>query len=134
MDNGPDWVSAWETGAQDRTQALALSRNGQKLARLAECDVIHIFDVGTREVHSSISMDSRPWSISFSWDSKHILINTQAGKVDLFNIDTGNFDQFYEGPPPSTFIIRAVFGGFRDKFVLSAAEGRTLTSWKLWAD
>lgn len=135
-DKGPDSVSTWETAVAHKTEALALSRDGQKLARMTDDDGIHIFNVGTREVHFSMSMDSRPTSLSFSWDSQHILINTEAGKGCLFNIDTENFDRFYEGSPSlkTEYIIRAVFGGFHGRFVLSAAEGRMLISWELSAE
>lgn len=86
--------------------------------------VIHIFDVGTRELLSKIEMSSRPTSVSMSYDSEHMLVNTLDGKVHLLHIDTESFVKSYEGPPEGTdYVTRAVFGGPRDEFVLSAAEG-----------
>lgn len=109
-----------------RTEALALSRDSRKLARMTDIDVIHIFDVGTRRMLSQIEMASRPTSVSMSWDSEHMLVKTLEGKVHLLHIDTQTFVKAYEGPPAGMeYITRAVFGGPRDEFVLSAAEGMT---------
>lgn len=125
-DNWPACISTWRTGTTYRTEALALSPEGQKLVRMTDEDVIEVFDVSTKTLTTTISMHSRPLSIEISWDSKNILVNSQAGHLHVLDIGTGAIIDSYKGPTMrAEFIIRAVFGAPQDEFVLSAAEGAT---------
>lgn len=125
-DNWPACISTWKTGTAYRTEALALSPEGQKLVRMTDEDIIEVFDVSTKALTTTITMPSRPLSIEISWDSRKVLVNTQEEHLQVLELETGDLVDSYKGPTMRTeYIVRAVFGAPQDEFVLSAAEGET---------
>lgn len=113
------------SGDTFRVHDLALSPDGTRLVVLLETRIL-IYDFGSYEkVHEyKVGKDTKLTSVCISQDSNFMLISMNQNKIALMDIETLVEVEVYEGHLQSDYIIRSVFGGASQNFVVSGSEGK----------
>lgn len=114
---------------QHRTEDVALSPDGHWLVAMDERSRIHVYNFGTRELHYEMSLLSRPLSITISQDSNFLLVGSQDGEINLFDLITREKIRKYLGAKGGDFLIRSTLGGANENFVISGSEDGKLVLW-----
>jgi WD40 repeat protein len=112
-----------EDGSKLRANDLAISPDGRRLVVLSESSIV-VFDFTSYEKIIDWQLDDvKLTSVTISQDSRHMLISMNPDKIKLMEIDTGEVIQRFEAHQQREFIIRSVFGGADENFVVSGSEG-----------
>lgn len=111
----------WPTS--HRTEDLALSPDERWLIAMDEQQRLHVYNYATREHVYNYQLSARATSLSFSIDSKHVLVNKTDNEALLINIETRDTVQRYIGHTGGNYTIRSDFGGANENFVISGSEG-----------
>lgn len=106
-----------------RTEDLALSPDGRWLVAMDDKKHIYVYDFVTRDLKYEMELATRPTSVSITEDSKYLLVNKQDGEAQLYNIINRAAVQKYVGHSVGEYVIRSVFGGAHESFVISGSEG-----------
>jgi WD repeat-containing protein 26 len=109
-----------------RTEDLSLSRDQRWLVAMDEQHHLHVYNFATREHLYDIALSARATSLSFSRDSRHVLVNKADNEAVLIDIETRDAVQRYTGHSGGSFTIRSDFGGANENFVISGSEGKCL--------
>lgn len=112
-----------EDGSKLRANDLAISPDGRRLVVVSESSIV-VFDFTSYEKIIDWQLDDvKLTSVTISQDSRHMLISMNPDKIKLMEIDTGEVIQRFEAHQQREFIIRSVFGGADENFVVSGSEG-----------
>jgi hypothetical protein len=83
---------------------------------------IHFYDMRQQEELGSIYMKDEMTSVSFSEDSRHVLINQRPNEAQMWDFVRQSLVQRYTGHHIHNFVIRSCFGGAEESFVVSGSE------------
>ena len=124
-----DLIYDW--GRDHRIQDLAVSPNGHYLVAM-DIHHIHVYNFVTRELEYEMDLKVQLRSVSISQNSRHLLVNKKDGEARMLDLDTRETVRtFATGDKPGEFVIRSVFGGANESFVISGSEGKNLLPWTL---
>jgi WD40 repeat protein len=112
----------WERS--HRIADVAISPDGQRLVAMDHTSYLHIYNFVTRDLEYSFDLKVRGSSLSFSKNSAEVIVNNIAGETLLFDIESQMIVRQYEGQKGGKFVIRTVFGGASESFIISGSEGR----------
>ncbi|KAH7079739.1 WD repeat-containing protein 26 [Paraphoma chrysanthemicola] len=119
-----------QDGSKLRANDLAISPDGQRLVVVSESSIV-VFDFTSYEKIGDWQLDdAKLTSVAISQDSRHMLISMNPDKIKLMEIDTGEVIQRFEGHQQREFIIRSVFGGADENFVVSGSEDSRIYIWR----
>ncbi|KIW07434.1 uncharacterized protein PV09_02274 [Verruconis gallopava] len=123
-------VYTWSNDANMRIFDVALSPDGQKLVALLVYQIL-VYDFFTRELINRYEFGKAMMtSVKISADSKHMLVGMNDNKIRLMAIDTGEVLQTFEGHKQANFMIKSVFGGANESFVVSGSEDSKIYIWR----
>ncbi|KAF2727694.1 WD40 repeat-like protein [Polyplosphaeria fusca] len=106
-----------------RVNDLAISPDGERLVVLLQSRIL-VYDFLSFDKMYEYTMDGVKFtSVAISRDSQHMLLSMNENRIELFELDTGEFIRKYEGHVQTQFIIRSSFGGANENFVVSGSEG-----------
>ncbi|KAI1438784.1 WD40 repeat-like protein [Xylaria sp. CBS 124048] len=112
-----------------RVEELAISPDGRWLVAM-DCEKhIHVFNFVTKDFEYKLDLRVRLTSLSFSHDSRHLLVNQTNGCAQLIDLVRRSPVQQYVGHKGGEFIIRATLGGANESFVISGSEDGTIHIW-----
>lgn len=106
-----------------RVQDLAITPDGRRLIAAEVEPKLHVYNFHTREEEYCLSLSSKPTSVTVSADSRQMLVNLAEGQIQLVDIETTEIIRRYRGHKQGQFIIRSIFGGAAENFVVSGSEG-----------
>jgi WD40 repeat protein len=107
-----------------RIYDVALSPDGRRLVALLDSCIL-VYDFFTKELVNQYEFDKvKMTSVKISGDSKHMLVSMNENKIRLMVMDTGETVQTFEGHRQANYMIRSVFGGAEESFVVSGSEGK----------
>jgi WD40 repeat protein len=116
-------VYTWSKDSKMRIYDVALSRDGRRLVALLDSCIL-VYNFFTRELINEYSFDKvKMTSVKISSDSKHMLVGMNENKIRLMVMDTGETLQTFDGHKQANYMIRSVFGGADESFVVSGSEG-----------
>lgn len=121
-------LHTWKDGF--RTQDCAISPDGRRIVAADTAAKIHVFDFNTHEKEYSLALQSKATSVTISQDSKHMLVNLADGEIQLIDMDTTAVVRRFRGHQQGNFVIRSVFGGAAENFVVSGSEGNSFLAYK----
>jgi WD40 repeat protein len=114
----------WAKDAKMRIYDVALSPDGRRLVALLDSCIL-VYDFFTKELVNQYEFDKvKMTSVKISGDSKHMLVSMNENKIRLMVMDTGETVQTFEGHRQANYMIRSVFGGAEESFVVSGSEGK----------
>jgi WD40 repeat protein len=117
----------YDWGRPHRIQAIALSSNGSLLVATDTENHLHVYNFITRELEYEMDFKVRLTSVSFTKDSNYILISKIDGEIRLFSVEDRKSIRTFAGQKPGKFVIRSVFGGADESFVISGSDGKILS-------
>ncbi|KAF7715727.1 Uncharacterized protein PECH_006129 [Penicillium ucsense] len=120
-------LHTWKEGF--RTQDCAISPDGRRVVAADTLAKIHVFDFHSHEKEYCLSLQSKATSVTISQDSKHMLVNLADGEIQLIDIDTTTVIRRFRGHQQGKFVIRSVFGGAAENFVVSGSEDSKIYVW-----
>lgn len=112
-----------------RVQDVAITPNGRRLIAADVDSRLHVYNFHTHDEEYCLSLSSKPTSISVSSDSRHMLVNLSEGQIQLLDIETTEIIRRFRGHKQGTFIIRSIFGGAAENFVVSGSEDSSIYIW-----
>ncbi|CAN9279521.1 unnamed protein product [Alternaria alternata] len=113
-----------------RVNDLAVSADGQRLVVITESSIV-VFDFASYEKIAEFQLDdTKLTSVTISQDSRHMLVSMSPDQIKLMEIDTGDVIQRFEAHVQKQFIIRSVFGGADENFVVSGSEDSRIYIWR----
>ncbi|KAJ0413038.1 hypothetical protein BJY00DRAFT_320196 [Aspergillus carlsbadensis] len=74
-------------------------------------------------------LDSEPTCVTASQDSKHILVTLRSSEIQLINTVRKTITRCFRGQHAGRYIIRSVFFGARESYVLSGSEDSRVYVW-----
>lgn len=83
---------------------------------------IHFFDLEGRQEVGSIYLWDELTSISFSEDSKYILVNQRPNESQIWNVERQSLVMRLNGHKVQKHVIRSCFGGVEKAFVITGSE------------
>ncbi|EPS34943.1 hypothetical protein PDE_09908 [Penicillium oxalicum 114-2] len=107
----------------------AISPDGRRIVAADTAAKIHVFDFNTHEKEYSLALQSKATSVTISQDSKHMLVNLADGEIQLIDMDTTAVVRRFRGHQQGNFVIRSVFGGAAENFVVSGSEDSKIYVW-----
>jgi len=123
-DDECELVWTWSRDDKMRIYDVALSPDGRRMVALLDSCVL-VYDFLTRELVNRYSFDKvKMTSVKISQDSKHMLVSMNENKIRLMVMDTGEILQTFDGHKQANYMIRSVFGGADESFVVSGSEGK----------
>lgn len=125
-DMNGDVVHRW-TGI--RPLNMAITPDGTKLIVLCSDDIIHVYNLDTREQITAIKIDSSLTSVTVSSDSRFALINVKPDEVHLWDLSSYRLIRKYVGQLQKEFIIRSCFGGIHENLILSGSQDSHIYIW-----
>lgn len=111
-----------------RVQDCAISPDGKRLVAADTALKIHVFDFESREEDYCLSLSSKPTSVTISQDSRHLIVNLAEGEIQLIDLETTDVVQRFSGHKQGEYIIRSIFGGAGENFVVSGSEGKSYSA------
>jgi WD40 repeat protein len=124
---------AWKAGW--RVQDCAISPDAQRLVAVSGENEIYVFDFVTKEkIYNKTVTAEKLTCINVSQDSAYILINRSDNEVQMLEIDTAAMVQRYIGQKQGRYVIRSIFGGAGENFVVSGSEGWSYSPEIPWMD
>ncbi|KAH7924512.1 WD40 repeat-like protein [Leucogyrophana mollusca] len=114
-------TSAFEPlqGHTDRVTAVAWSQDGKKFASISVDKNLWVWDAGTRQLTAGpFRCENHNWSIVFSSDGRHIICGDLAGRIWIFDYQSGCLASF----GPLVGHTRVVYS------LVSLANGRRVAS------
>jgi WD repeat-containing protein 26 len=121
-----DVVHRW-TGI--RPLNMAITPDGNKLVVLCSDDIIHVYNLETRDQITAIKIDSSLTSVTISSDSRFALINVKPDEVHLWDLFSYRLVRKYVGQLQKEFIIRSCFGGIHENLILSGSQDSHIYVW-----
>ncbi|KFY48133.1 hypothetical protein V495_01585 [Pseudogymnoascus sp. VKM F-4514 (FW-929)] len=119
----------YDWGRPHRIQAIALSNDGSLLVATDTENHLHVYNFTTRELEYEMDFKVRLTSVSFTKDSNYILISKIDGEIRLFSIENRKSIRTFAGQKPGKFVIRSVFGGADESFVISGSDDGYVFIW-----
>ncbi|KAL5117382.1 hypothetical protein ACEQ8H_004698 [Pleosporales sp. CAS-2024a] len=117
-------------GSKIRANDLAISPDGQRLVVVSENSMIAYDFVTYDRICEWRSDDVKLTSVAISKDSRHMLVSMSPDEIKLMEIDTGDTIRTFKGHSQKQFIIRSVFGGANESFVVSGSEDSKIYIWR----
>lgn len=108
---------------------MAITPDGTKLVVLCSDDIIHVYNLETRDQITAIKIDSSLTSVSISNDSRYALINVKPDEVHLWDLSNYRLVRKYVGQLQKEFIIRSCFGGIHENLILSGSQDSHIYVW-----
>ncbi|PYH89342.1 WD40 repeat-like protein [Aspergillus ellipticus CBS 707.79] len=105
-----------------RVQDCAITPDGRRLIAADLDQKIHVYNFVTREEEYCLALKSKPTSVAVSRDSRHMLINSADGQIQLVDINSTDVVRRFSGQKQGHFVIRSVFGGAAENFIVSGSE------------
>ncbi|TDZ19421.1 WD repeat-containing protein 26 [Colletotrichum orbiculare MAFF 240422] len=118
-----------EWGTKHRVQDLCGSPDGHWLVAVDDAQKVLVYNSVTRLLDFSVDLKSRPTCVSFSEDSRHLLVNQRDGELQLHDLIEQTPTQKYLGHSGGEFLIRSAFGGANESFVVSGSEDGSIFIW-----
>lgn len=106
-----------------RVQDCAITPDGRRLIAADLDQKVHVYNLATRDEEYCLALKSKPTSVAVSRDSRHMLINSADGQIQLVDINTTDVVRRFSGQKQGHFVIRSVFGGAAENFIVSGSEG-----------
>ncbi|KAJ5669863.1 hypothetical protein N7462_010933, partial [Penicillium macrosclerotiorum] len=120
-------LHTWKGGF--RVYDCAVSPDGRRLVAADTDSKLHVFDFQTREEDYCLSLPSKPTSVAISKDSKFVLVNLAEGEIQLIDLDTTTVARRFRGHKQGGYVIRSIFGGAGENFVVSGSEDSRIYIW-----
>ncbi|EHA23312.1 hypothetical protein ASPNIDRAFT_129928, partial [Aspergillus niger ATCC 1015] len=105
-----------------RVQDCAITPDGRRLIAADLDQKVHVYNLATRDEEYCLALKSKPTSVAVSRDSRHMLINSADGQIQLVDINTTDVVRRFSGQKQGHFVIRSVFGGAAENFIVSGSE------------
>ena len=122
-DEDCDQIYNWSRDAKMRVYDVALSPDGRRLVALLDSCIL-VYDFFTRELIGEYPYDKvKLTSVKISEDNKHMLVSMNVNQISVMVMDTGEVRQTFHGHKQANYMIRSVFGGANESFVVSGSEG-----------
>lgn len=109
--------------ASPRIYDLKITADGQKIVAVCTEKTLHIYDLHDWKTKRSYNLKCGLTGVQTSKDSRNAIVNTDAKKVIMVDLETGLEVQRYEGQIQDKWVIRGCLGGADENFVLSGSEG-----------
>jgi hypothetical protein len=89
----------------------------------------YVYNFNNRELEYEMSLEVKLSSVSFSQDSRYLLVNKFDGEAQMFDIITReSIRSFDSGVKGGNYIIKGSFGGANESFVTVGSESISKTS------
>ncbi|XDG01996.1 hypothetical protein ABKA04_001611 [Annulohypoxylon sp. FPYF3050] len=111
-----------------RVEDLAISLDGRWLVASDGATNVHVYNFVTRELEYQMDLQVRLTSISISQNSRHLLVNHNNGVAQLIDLILREPVLSYTGFTSEKYMIRSVFGGADESFVISGSEDGPTTT------
>lgn len=112
-----------------RVEDLAISLDGRWLVASDGATNVHVYNFVTRELEYQMDLQVRLTSISISQNSRHLLVNHNNGVAQLIDLILREPVLSYTGFTSEKYMIRSVFGGADESFVISGSEDGSINIW-----
>jgi WD40 repeat protein len=119
-------VHAWS--GNYRVRDCSITPDGRRLVVLSSEKKIHVYDFRTREEEYSLAVKVDLTCLSITSDSRYMLVNRVDNEIQLLDIETAEVVRKYSGQKQGQCVIRSIFGGANENFVVSGSEGRVPTN------
>lgn len=88
---------------------------------------VYVYDFITREQKYRASIEKGVLHLSFSKDSRAVLLNTMTDQlfqeVAMMDVETGTIIRTFEGVRHHDNVLRSAFGGANENFVICGNDG-----------
>ena len=116
----------WSRDAKMRIYDVALSADGTRLVALLDSCIL-VYDYITRDLIGEYPFEkTKMTSVRISEDNRHMLVSMNENKLRLMVMDTGEVLTTFDGHKQANYMIRSIFGGADESFVVSGSEGKGL--------
>lgn len=123
-------LHSWDGGF--RVQDCTMTPDGRRLVAADLEGKLHVYNFATRDEEYCLTTKSRPTSVAVSKDSRYLLVNLADNQLQLIDLNTTEVVRRFQGQKQGNFVIRSVFGGAADNFIVSGSEGGFLISLLCW--
>lgn len=112
-----------------RVMNMAITPNGSQLIVICNDNIIHVFDLESRQKICETKVNKTLTSISISKDSGYALINVKPEELHLWDLSTFRIVRKYVGQLQKEFVIRSCFGGPHENYILSGSQDNHIYIW-----
>ena len=102
----------------------AITVDGKRVVAADNFSKVHVYNLHTHEEEYCLSLPYNANSVSVSRDSRYMLVNISGGEIEMIDIETTDVIRHFKGQKQSNCVIRSIFGGAAETFVLSGSEGK----------
>lgn len=125
----------WDQSQKDNPNSFRItdctvSPDGAQMAVTTIDNQIMMYDLRTKDKIAEWMMEDKLTSINFGIHGTQLLVNMHDGKVLALDASTGGIIMQYEGTKQAEFVIRSVFGGANENFVISGSEDSRIYIWR----
>ncbi|QUC19588.1 uncharacterized protein UV8b_03829 [Ustilaginoidea virens] len=114
---------------EHRVQVLCGSPDGRWLVAADNVKTIYVYNMMTRDLEYELNLLTAPTSLAISQDSRQLLVNKKDSEAQLIDLETRSTVQKYLGHKIDECIIRSIFGGANESFVVSGSEDGYVFIW-----
>jgi hypothetical protein len=108
----------------ERFQGMDMSSDGRQIVGFTTTGTMVMFSTETEQVEWEQTITPRIASVSFSQDSKLILLNLTDGGIQLRTSHQGELVRAHSGVMSSIYVLKSSFGGMDDAFVIKPEDGK----------
>ncbi|RAH67408.1 WD domain protein [Aspergillus aculeatinus CBS 121060] len=120
-------LHSWDGGF--RVQDCTMTPDGRRLVAADLEGKLHVYNFATRDEEYCLTTKSRPTSVAVSKDSRYLLVNLADNQLQLIDLNTTEVVRRFQGQKQGNFVIRSVFGGAADNFIVSGSEDSRIYIW-----
>ncbi|PYH46288.1 WD domain protein [Aspergillus saccharolyticus JOP 1030-1] len=124
---GGQVLHTWHGGF--RVQDCTMTPDGRRLVAADLEGKLHVYNFATRDEEYCLTTKSRPTSVAVSKDSRYLLVNLADNQLQLIDLNTTDVVRRFQGQKQGNFVIRSVFGGAADNFIVSGSEDSRIYIW-----
>lgn len=117
-----------------RISDVAITADGNLLVCISCDQHLYVYNLASREreLEVVINLEAKICSIDMSQNLRHAIIHCQTGETRMYDLETGELVRtFVSGDKGGEFVIRSVFGGANESFIVTGSEGMTCSSYSL---
>ncbi|KAJ7547579.1 hypothetical protein O6H91_08G093000 [Diphasiastrum complanatum] len=122
-------LDSWKGVRMPRITDVAITSDGVNMVSLAGNKDIRIHNLKEKSEHV-IEEEGSITSLSFSNDSKHLLVNLSSQEIHLWDITANEKLPYkFKGHRQGRYVIRSCFGGSDHAFIVSGSEDSQVYIW-----